>query len=921
LLHYEELLLLIHEKKPKLLFLTETRVTSDINDCEIQIDGYTCIRCNSSSRYTGGVIIYIMKRISFKIISCIGQTDHNYLLCINIIRGFKTGYYSVVYHSPSSSHRDFLDYMNMWCENNLNVSKLNIIIGDFNIDISKKETYSERLLQMIDLFGLKQYVNSYTRVEKDHKSIIDLVISNEPNLNVVVNNYNNISDHNTIYIDVKNKRNNEFVTKSVISWNNYTKEKLNDKLNMYNWNEIRDCDLETKANIFCDSLKDSVDSLVEKRDIRVILGKEWFSADVNEMKFLKIRAYDRAVMTSDDEDWKAYNDIRNNYVKMLKKSSASEAENELLEAGTDSKGTWRVLKKLVKSENDSINAVQFGNDIVTDNQEIARQFNDFFIDSVVEINESIDIVDDYDFETDNYCVNDFHFRRITMNELWTTILKIETKTGVDNINMNVLKDAFTTVGETLVGIINQSFDEGVFPSAFKTSTVIPIQKVPKTIKSEEFRPINMLPVYEKAMEIVVKDQLSAFIDENNILIEQQSGFRKSHSCETSLNLVLTQWKEEIDKGKVVIGVFLDLKRAFETIDRNLLLRKFERDGVRNNENQWVKSYLECRMQRTCFNGKHSQLRSINLGVPQGSVLGPLMFIIYMNDIGSAIKECEYYLFADDTLLSVSGNSVQECMEKLNRDLENLSKWLKFNKLKLNVSKTKYIIMTGRRSNIENGSTSLIIDGEQIARVTTMKYLGVEIDEKLDFKQHVDTTIKKMAKKVGFLGRIQQKLTKTAKITIYNSIISPHLDYCSSILFLANEEYLNRMQIIQNRAMRIILRCHRRTHVKTMLDNLEWQSTKQRIYMNTLVFIFKIKHNMAPDYLSSKLLYTREATTHVLRNADDFRLPRYNRTYTQNSLWHAGLNEFNKLPLNVKNSDNLNYFKEQVKEHLKLKYPI
>jgi hypothetical protein len=140
------------------------------------------------------------------------------------------------------------------------------------------------------------------------------------------------------------------------------------------------------------------------------------------------------------------------------------------------------------------------------------------------------------------------------------------------------------------------------------------------------------------------------------------------------------------------------------------------------------------MQRTCFNGKHSQLRNINLGVP---------------------------LFADDALLSVSGCSVQECMEKLNRDLENLSNWLKFNKLKLNVRKTKYIIMNGRRSNIENGPTSLKIDGEQIARVTTMKYLGFEIN----FKQHVDTTIKKMAKKVGFLGRIQQKLAKTAKITI------------------------------------------------------------------------------------------------------------------------------------------------------------
>jgi hypothetical protein len=149
-------------------------------------------------------------------------------------------------------------------------------------------------------------------------------------------------------------------------------------------------------------------------------------------------------------------------------------------------------------------------------------------------------------------------RRVTLDELWTTIEKIDTKTGVNNINMNVLKDAYNTVGETLLDIINQSFDVLVFPSAFKTSTVIPIQKLPKTFKSEEFRSINMLPVYKKAMECIVKEQLSAFFEENNVIIEQLSGFRKSHSCETSLNLVLTQWKEEIDQGKVVGGVFLDL---------------------------------------------------------------------------------------------------------------------------------------------------------------------------------------------------------------------------------------------------------------------------------------------------------------------------------------------------------------------------
>jgi uncharacterized protein YunC (DUF1805 family) len=159
-----------------------------------------------------------------------------------------------------------------------------------------------------------------------------------------------------------------------------------------------------------------------------------------------------------------------------------------------------------------------------------------------------------------------------------------------------------------------------------------------------------------------------------------------------------------------------------------------------------------------------------------------MFILYITDIGSAIEECQFYLFADDTLLSISGNSVKECIKKLNRDLEKLSKWLKFNKLKLNVNKTKYMIIAGRRSNIMSGAINLTNDGESIERVDVIKYLGVEIDEKL--KQHIDKTVKKMAKKVGFLGRIQQKLTKTAEITNYKSIVSFRL-------LLINLIFINR----------------------------------------------------------------------------------------------------------------------------------
>jgi exonuclease III len=278
-LHFEEILVLVSEKKPKMLLLSETHVTNEINDSEIRIDGYTCIRCNSTSRHTGGVIIYVSKKISFKVSSNIGSPDHDYLLSINVIRGFKTGFYSVVYHSPASSHRNFLDSMQIWLENNMNVSKMNLIVGDFNIDMVKKDSYSARLLQLIEVFGMKQYINTDTRIENQHKSKIDPVISNDH-----VSNYNNISDHNSIYIDVNNGKNNEFVTKTIISWKNYSKVKLHDKLNEFDWDYIRNLDLETKANIFCYSLKTSVNELIQNKDIKIIPGKEWFSREINEMK-------------------------------------------------------------------------------------------------------------------------------------------------------------------------------------------------------------------------------------------------------------------------------------------------------------------------------------------------------------------------------------------------------------------------------------------------------------------------------------------------------------------------------------------------------------------------------------------------------------------------------------------------------------
>lgn len=218
-----------------------------------------------------------------------------------------------------------------------------------------------------------------------------------------------------------------------------------------------------------------------------------------------------------------------------------------------------------------------------------------------------------------------------------------------NINSSLVKDSLDVIGDFLLDLINQSLQTGVFPATWKESCIIPIQKIPGTVKCEEHRPINTLPTLEKLIEYDVKNQLQDYIDNNNLLVPEQSGFRVAHSCETALNLVISDWQESRERGESIVIVFLDLKRAFETLDRKLLLKKLQQYGIKHNEYKWFESYLSARKQTTKYGDIISSAEETSFGVPQGSILGPILFILYINDIVSSVKHCKISLFADDTI--------------------------------------------------------------------------------------------------------------------------------------------------------------------------------------------------------------------------------------------------------------------------------
>lgn len=296
---------------------------------------------------------------------------------------------------------------------------------------------------------------------------------------------------------------------------------------------------------------------------------------------------------------------------------------------------------------------------------------------------------------------------------------------------------------------------------------------------------------------------------------------------------------------------------------------------------------------------------MSLGVPQGSVLGTLLFVIYINDIKKVIKNSEIRLFADDALVYIAGTNVNEIKMKLEQDLNEINKWLKINKLKLNTSKTK-LMMMNREENI-----NISIDGEVIESVDEIKYLGVIIDNKLKFKSHIEYITKKVASKVGFFKRIRKRVTILTAVNIYNTIVKPHFEYCSTLLYLCNVESIERLQKLQNRAMRTILLCDRFTSVKLMLNALKWINVKDRIELNVLVFIFKIKNGMTPKYLQDKITLVEQVQPYTLRNADvNFRLGRFRLTSSQNSLIYKGFKKFNELHRNIKTETNLRNFKRE-----------
>ena len=486
-------------------------------------------------------------------------------------------------------------------------------------------------------------------------------------------------------------------------------------------------------------------------------------------------------------------------------------------------------------------------------------------------------------------------------------------TGLDNISARFLKDGASFLKLPITYIINMSITSGEVPGELKSARVKPLFK--KNCRSEvgNYRPVSILCVVSKILERAVYNQLEAFVTKNNLIYEFQSGFRGNFSTDTRLIHLTDHIKKNTSKGLYTGMIMLDLQKAFDTVDHEILCQKLSVMGVVSVE--WFRSYLSDRTQMVNVNNTSSDFQKITCGVPQGSILGPLLFLCYVNDMSMSISgECKLMLYADDSAILYSHKNPRVISERLGQELESCSKWLVDNKLSLHLGKTELILFGSKRKLKKIKDFFVTCNGQTINKQKSVKYLGVMLDQELSGEAIANEVIKKVNARLRFMYRQGYFLTSSMRKTLCNSLIQCHFDYaCSSWYSSLSKYFQKRLQVTQNKVVRFINKYNPRRSVNSSdLSKLGMLNVEHRVKQMRLNHVYRIYNNCCPEYMRDNFIQVSEVHSYSTRHSlHNFKVPSVNNI-SKSTFYYNAVQDWNQLPENKKT---LYGFKKEIKSFL------
>ena len=588
--------------------------------------------------------------------------------------------------------------------------------------------------------------------------------------------------------------------------------------------------------------------------------------------------------------------------------------NLLQQSSGNSKKIWTninsILGKKHKSNNSSI---KINGQINNEPNVIASTFNSYFNNVLISLSNNIpDRGATFETFMHQQIPESPNFNTTSIDEVKNIIkeLKNSTSFGWDNIPTNIIKIAIHAIAPILTILINKSLSQSIFPNSLKRAKISPIFKSKDKLDVKNYRPISVLPIFSKIYEKVFYNRLYNYFSTNNLFSPSQFGFRQGTSTEHALLKFTDDVLQAFDNKKITVATFMDLSKAFDCVNHNILLSKLDTYGVPRSAIAWIKSYLTDREHFVIWNQTESPTLKLNIGVPQGSILGPLLFLVYVNDLANTSKDLSFVLFADDTTVYISKSSVNEAVTAINAELIPIVNWFDANKLTLNIDKTQLMILS--RKHEKKSDHPVLLRGQPIAQISEAKFLGVIVDQHLNWKSHITMVAQKLSKSCGLIYRIRKNLNLESKILIYYSLIQPYLTYCINVWSSTYKTNLRSVTIAQKRAMRALFTTQTHSHSIDMFIAHKILPLPQMIEFHETILAYKVINN---QFVLDNFLILPINQAHDLRNNDDLRIPRVTSSHTKLFIKTRATNSWNALPNDIRTSTSLQSFKRQQKEKI------